>query len=195
MSKIFIVMGKSATGKDTIFKRLVQNDRVKLKTIIPYTTRPVRTGESNGVEYFFVSEEEMRNMDRAGKIIEVRKYQTVLGDWYYFTADDGQIQMGSNAYLMITTLEAYEKIRDFYGKEQVVPVYIEVEDGERLTRALAREKQDKNPKFDELCRRYLADQKDFAEENLLRLGITRRYQNQDIEQCVDEILSDIEKML
>ncbi len=195
MSKIFIVMGKSATGKDTIFKRLVQNDRVKLKTIIPYTTRPVRTGESNGVEYFFVSEEEMRNMDRAGKIIEVRKYQTVLGDWYYFTADDGQIQVGSNAYLMITTLEAYEKIRDFYGKEQVVPVYIEVEDGERLTRALAREKQDKNPKFDELCRRYLADQKDFAEENLLRLGITRRYQNQDIEQCVDEILSDIEKML
>lgn len=195
MSKIFIVMGKSATGKDTIFKRLVQNDRVKLKTIIPYTTRPVRTGESNGVEYFFVSEEEMRNMDRAGKIIEVRKYQTVLGDWYYFTADDGQIQMGSNAYLMITTLEAYEKIRDFYGKGQVVPVYIEVEDGERLTRALAREKRDKNPKFDELCRRYLADQKDFAEENLLRLGITRRYQNQDIEQCVDEILSDIEKML
>ncbi len=58
MSRIFYIMGKSASGKDTIYKKLL--DRIPgLKTITPYTTRPIRDGEVNGVEYFFTTREEL----------------------------------------------------------------------------------------------------------------------------------------
>ena len=75
----------------------------------------------------------------------------------------------------------------------MVPVYIEVPDGIRLLRAVKREENQKKPNYREVCRRYLADEKDFSEENLERLGITKRYQNTDMEICVEEILRDLDK--
>lgn len=195
MSKIFIVMGKSATGKDSIFKELMQTDRVNLNTVVPYTTRPIRTGETNGVEYFFVSNEEKERLSHSGKIIEQRVYHTVLGDWTYFTVDDGQIDLSKGSSIMITTLEGYESLVHYFGEKNVVPIYIEVEDGERLERALRRERLEKKPKYNELCRRFLADQEDFKEENLDRLHITKRYVNEDKEQCVNQILDDITPLL
>ncbi len=51
MGKIFYVMGKSASGKDTIYKKL-HSRMPELKTVTMYTTRPIRDGEHNGVEYF-----------------------------------------------------------------------------------------------------------------------------------------------
>ena len=75
----------------------------------------------------------------------------------------------------------------------MVPVYIEVPDGIRLLRAVKREENQKKPNYREVCRRYLADEKDFSEENLERLGITKRYQNTDMEMCLEEILRDLDK--
>ena len=69
------------------------------------------------------------------------------------------------------TLESYAKMQEFYGPEQMIPLYIQVEDGERLSRALAREKQQKAPHYAEMCRRFLADEEDFSEEKLLKVGI------------------------
>ena len=50
MGKIYYVMGKSASGKDTIYKRLVKK-MPELGTVRMYTTRPIRDGETNGVEF------------------------------------------------------------------------------------------------------------------------------------------------
>ncbi len=195
MSKIFIVIGKSATGKDTIFRELMLQLKSRLKRVVLYTTRPIRTGEKEGSEYHFVTKSQRDRMERNGKIIEERVYHTILGDWNYFTADDGQIDLSKNSYLMISTLEGYESLVRHFGQEQVVPIYIEVEDGERLYRAITREKMQKSPKYEEMCRRFLADQEDFKEENLKELQITKRYINYDKEQCTREILSDIEPLL
>ncbi|HAU87596.1 MAG TPA: guanylate kinase [Lachnospiraceae bacterium] len=195
MSKIFIVMGKSATGKDTIFKEIMKRLREQLNTVILYTTRPIRTGETEGVEYHFVTREERDRLKKQGKIIEERVYHTVLGDWFYFTADDGQIDLSKQSYIMISTLEGYESLVKYFGREQVVPIYIEVEDGERLQRALSREMSQASPKYEEMCRRFLADQDDFKEENLKRLQIDKRYSNYDKEQCINDILSDIEPLI
>lgn len=49
-----ILMGKSAAGKDTLLNKLVAQG--KYKPIISYTTRPMREGETDGVEYHFVTE-------------------------------------------------------------------------------------------------------------------------------------------
>lgn len=194
MSKLFVVMGKSATGKDTIFKKLKDNPDLNLKSVIGYTTRPIRNGEKNGVEYFFVDEVELNRLKISGKVIEHRAYQTMHGIWNYFTVDDGQIDLTRSDYIMIGTLEAFEQIRNYYGESVVVPIYIQVEDGLRLERALQRERSQEFPKYTEMCRRFLADEEDFSEENLRRLNITRRYENNDISVCLNEIIQDIKQI-
>ncbi len=187
MGKIYCIMGKSSTGKDTLFKKILGDECLALKTIVPYTTRPMRAGEQNGVEYFFCDEEKVEQLEREGRIIELRAYDTVHGIWKYFTVNDDQIDLKNQDYLIIGTLESYLKIRDCFGKDKVVPIYIEVEDGERLSRALCRERMQENPKYEELCRRFLADSKDFSEEKLKEAGITRRFINQDLDETEKEI--------
>lgn len=191
MGRIFYIMGKSATGKDTVYKELLKLCP-KLKTIVPYTTRPIREGETNGVEYFFETSAALEKMKASGKVIELRTYQTVMGPWDYFTMDDGQFDLNSDvSYLMIGTLESYEKMCLYFGKEALVPIYIEVPDGTRLIRAVEREETQKNPNYREVCRRYLADERDFSDENLDRLKIEKRYINLDLQKCLEEILKEL----
>ncbi|BBF44632.1 guanylate kinase [Lachnospiraceae bacterium KM106-2] len=187
MAKIFVVMGKSASGKDTIFKKLAVNEELQLKTVVIYTTRPIRAGETDGVEYHFVDEARLQELEAEGKIIEHRSYNTIHGIWHYFTVADHQINLDSSNYIMIGTLEAYEQIEKYYGKDIVSPIYVEVEDGVRLQRALNREKNQIAPKYAELCRRFLADEKDFSEEELKRLQIQQKFSNIDLNQCLKEI--------
>ncbi len=190
MHKIYYLMGKSASGKDTLYKALRARCPA-LRTVTPYTTRPIRAGEREGVEYFFISEEELSGYEQSGRVIERRTYATQYGDWSYATLDDGQVDLKTADYLLIGTLESYQKMKAYYGEAALTPLYIEVEDGERLSRALKRERQQEPPKYDEMCRRFLADQADFSEENLARAGIERRYVNEDQAQCVQEILEEM----
>lgn len=195
MGKIFYVMGKSASGKDTIYKKILERIPC-LRTVTLYTTRPIRDGETEGVEYYFTSEEQLASFRKDKKLIEERTYQTAHGPWSYFTVDDGQIELGGNkCYLMIGTLESYEKMRDYYGEESLFPIYIEVDDGVRLERALSREKCQKEPKYKELCRRFLADEEDFKEENLQRCKIKTRYRNESLESCLFQITRSLEPWL
>ena len=191
MGKIFCLMGKSSSGKDTIFKKIRDDKELNLKPIVSYTTRPKRTNETNGVEYFFINEKELNKFEKEDKVIEKRVYHTVHGDWYYCTINDEQIDLESNNYLLITTLESYKSLKDYFGEDKVYPLYIHVEDGIRLQRALDREKNQENPKFDELCRRFLADNSDFSKENLSTLKINEFYTNKELEECINNIKKDI----
>lgn len=187
MKKIVYLMGKSSTGKDTIYQKLLQKNDFNLKKIIPYTTRPIRIGEQNGVEYFFTDEEGFHKLTESGRVIEHRAYHTYHGLWRYFTVDDGQIDLSRQSYICIGTLESYESVKAYFGAEYMVPVLIELDDGVRLQRALDRERKQNTPKYEELCRRFLADSDDFAEEKIEKAGITRRFCNDDLEQCLAEI--------
>ena len=187
MGRIFYIMGKSSSGKDTIYSRLLRDKEFGLKNVLLYTTRPVRQGEADGREYHFVDEERFRQFMDEGKVIEYRTYETVHGPWTYFTADDGQVDLKVRSYLAIGTLESYENMKRYFGEENVCPIYVEVEDGERLKRALAREELQEKPRYAEMCRRFLADTEDFSEENLEREGIKRRFQNVELESCMEEI--------
>ena len=82
-------------------------------------------------------------------------------------------------------------MRGYFGENGLVPVYIEVDDGVRLERALQREKGQKEPKYKELCRRFLADEEDFKQENLDRCGIVKWYENVVLEDCLEEIMGVI----
>jgi guanylate kinase len=191
MGRIFYIMGKSSSGKDTIYKRLIQNRSLHLKRIVPYTTRPIRSGENDGVEYHFTDIDGMNRLKADNKIIESRSYDTVYGVWYYFTVKDNQIDLENNDYLIIGTLQSYVNTRDYFGEDKVIPIYISLDDGERLTRALRREKKQSEPKYEELCRRYLADTSDFSLENLENAGIKKYFDNYCLRDCLNEICSYI----
>ena len=193
MGKIFYLMGKSSSGKDTIYKELIQRFP-KMKRIVLYTTRPRREGERDGVEYFFTDEEKLQQFRNQGQLIEERSYHTQYGVWSYFTADDGQIDLNSGNYLGIGTLESFQKMKNYYGKESVIPVYIEVENGERLIRAIRREQEQETPKYKELCRRFLADEEDFSEEKIKEAEIQKRFVNDDLDLCVKNIIKYINSM-
>ncbi|MGP1349806.1 MAG: guanylate kinase [Stomatobaculum sp.] len=191
MGKIFYVMGKSASGKDTIYKELLKK-QARLQPLIPYTTRPMRAGERDGEEYRFVVPEVLERFAAEGKVIERRDYQTAQGIWSYATVDDGEMAFFENiSYLGIGTLESFARLRNYYGAEKLVPLYIEVESGCRLERALRREKQQKEPQYAELCRRFLADEEDFSEARLAAAGIGKRYQNDSLKRCLAEITEDV----
>ena len=191
MGKIFYIMGKSAAGKDRIYSLLAGNKELNLKKLVLYTTRPIRAGEQDGVQYYFTDDSRLEEFKKSGKLIEARAYHTVHGIWTYFTADDGQIELWQYDYLVIGTIESYYALKEYFGDDVMVPLYIEVEDGLRLSRALERERAQTKPQYAELCRRFLADAEDFSEENLERAGIKRRFQNIDKETCMEEILREI----
>ena len=188
MGKIFLLMGKSSSGKDTIYRELMRKKDMRLKKVVSYTTRPMREGETDGVQYLFKNEEEYRQLKEDNKIIEERAYNTKCGVWRYFTADDGQIDLSDGDYLIIGTLESYCYIRDYFGKENVVPVYIDTNARTRLERAMHREDKQENPRYDEMCRRFLADEEDFSETKLSEAKIEKRFENNaEIDDCIKEI--------
>ena len=153
MGKIFYIMGKSASGKDRIYSLLAAHKKLNLKTLILYTTRPIRAGEQDGKNYYFVDDGKLEEFRKNGNLIEERAYHTVYGIWTYFTADDGQVNLADSDYLGIGTLESFK-----------------------------------------MCRRFIADQSDFSEENILNAGIEKRFQNINLDDCVKEIANYIKSV-
>ena len=208
---IYYLMGKSASGKDSIFHKLLE--RTGWKQLIPYTTRPMREGEIEGQEYHFITKEEFLNYIASGEMAEYRVYDTVFGKWYYGTilpeerrksgadsAGTKNHEKGTEAkedltdtasMLAIGTLESYLQLKKKLGKENIIPIYIEVPTELRLQRALLREEGKGKMTEEEIQRRFKADDEDFSEEKLQEAEIEKRYRNIELSACVEEILGHI----
>ena len=184
-------MGKSSSGKDTIYNVLKQ--KLNVNTYVMYTTRPMREEEVDGETYIFISQDEMQQYIEGKKeyeVIESRTYQTIHGPWTYATIRDNQFEIEKDM-LMLGTLESYIKVKKFFEnnkKVKLIPIYIEVPDNVRLKRAIEREEKQRNPKFVELCRRFIADSKDFSEENLEKAKIAKRFYNINLDDCISQII-------
>ena len=187
MGKLIYLIGKSSSGKDTIYKELLSVPDLKLHKVVLYTTRPIRDNERDGVQYHFVDDAVFHEFCKENKVIEDRVYHTYHGLWRYFTVDDGNINLEYHNYLIIGTLESYAKTADYFGRRNVIPVYIEVDDGIRLQRAINREMRQETPRYEEMCRRYLADAEDFSEEKMKEAGITKRFNNENLQECLGNI--------
>lgn len=186
---LFYLMGKSASGKDTIYQHL-RAQFPQLRSMVLYTTRPKRANEQEGREYYFISDEQLAQMRSADRLIEERTYHTQQGDWTYCTAKDSA-DLSISSYLGMGTLESYSKLCAHLGRACVIPIYINVEDGIRLQRALERERAQNVPNYAEMCRRFLTDSQDFSEENLRAAGIGECFENLVLEQCTEEIAARI----
>lgn len=201
MGKIHMLMGKSSSGKDTIKNLLIKKftpeewEKFHLSEVTMYTTRPIRTGEENGKAYWFVDDAFLSSAKENDKIAEIRSYETMHGVWHYFTYADS-IHLNQNNYIYLNTLEAYHSLVNYYHQDQIIPYYIYVkDDGERLQRALNRERGQQNPKYTELCRRYLADEIDFSIDKLKKIPNLKWYENDNLEECTNQIYQDMKKEL
>lgn len=195
MGKMVYLIGKSSSGKDTIYKKLLEWKVLNLKRVVLYTTRPIRAGETEGKEYHFTDDAGYKELEAQGKIIESRAYHTYHGIWRYFTVDDGNIDLVHNDYLVIGTIESYVKTAEYFGRDKVLPVLLELDDGVRLKRALKREMMQETPKYEEMCRRFLADAEDFSEEKIKAAGIDRTFSNVRLNDCLREIKEYIKSSL
>ena len=195
MGKVFCIMGKSGSGKDTIFKEIIKDNSLNLKKIVGYTTRPKRVEENDGVEYNFIDDDMINKFIQKNKVIELRKYDTVNGIWYYGTMDDGQINLQTNSYIVISTLESYSSFKKYFGSNNVIPLYIDVDDGIRLQRILNREMSEDSPNYKEICRRFIADSEDFSNKNLKLIGIEKIYSNNNLVECIADVKNNIIKYI
>ena len=182
MSRIFCIVGKSSSGKDTLYRGILAQSP-ELIPVVPYTTRPRRVTERDGVDYWFVTDAQLEQLEREGRVIEKRCYQTIQGPWNYFTVRFEPDERRDR--IMITTLEGAKALMAHYGADAVHVVYLQADDKTLLLRYIERETLQEKPDFAEVCRRFLTDRADFAEEKLSVFpNLYRIDANQSPEACL-----------
>ena len=182
-----ILCGKSGSGKDTILKRLCKRG---FTPIVSLTSRPIREGETNGVEYNFVSRELFESLIRDDKLIEYRTYNTQVGwepDTWYYGLEKTAVDL-ENDYVVILDINGAKSFMDYYGQDNCMCIYIDVLDGIRTGRAKQRGSFDET----EWNRRMEADAKDFAMEK--RIGVVDKSigNNFFVWRAVGDIITEFE---
>lgn len=176
MNKIYIIMGKSGTGKSTIYM-LLKNKLNGMHELIQGTTRPKRSNELSDGEYVFVTHSEFERLQETGRVLESREYDTVNGIWTYFTYSD-DIDLNQYNYMTIGTIETYKKLVQKFKREQIVPILLTVSNEAELAhRLIEREKEKPTDErdFSEVLRRYNADRKDFGFFKTLGIRLSNRH--------------------
>jgi guanylate kinase len=181
-SKIFIVLGKSASGKDTVFQKICQ--KCNITPITYYTTRPRRANEVDGKDYFYVTDDYIKEAERQGTLIEKREYNTVNGLWTYATINDGQFATDKNSIIVLPP-KGYESFVEYFGTNRIVPIFIYVPDGIRLRRSIARDEKQTIPNYLETCRRFLSDAEDFKNFTVDESFV---FENDNVDECVENII-------
>lgn len=186
MSKIYCILGKSSVGKDSLLNILEVNG---FKRVISHTSRPMRSTELNGREYHFIDVNNMMDMIQNDEFIERRTYK-VVGDtvWYYGIHKKEIDINGNDDYIVIVDGQGFQAIKSYYGDENVIGIYMYIDNRERLLRALNRCKlTDKD--VDEIVRRYQADDIDFTKDIIDEC--TLKINNINLNQSADIVIRNI----
>ena len=154
--RIVAIMGKSASGKDTLLRDLVRLSENRYHQIVSCTTRPIRDGEIDGSDYNFVTNQEMAQMIFDGSMLEC----SVFNNWGYGTCEEDLSKEKIN--IGVFSPESIEILKD--TGHDIFVVYCLCQDKDRIIRTLERED---NPNIEEMIRRYEADKKDFANVTML----------------------------
>ena len=177
MSKIFCLMGKSASGKDTLAKAI--NKEIGIPIAVSCTTRPMRVGEVQHREYHFLTEEEFHQRE----FVEKREYHVYNGDtWYYGYSKD---EFEGEDCIAIVDVEGYETLKEYFGEENVYAFYIYASEETLIKRLI---KRGDNPK--EIKRRLDDDDirfNNFIDEVIFGGKHCMINNNYDLADAVDEL--------
>lgn len=138
MNKLMILCGGSGTGKDTLAQMIA--DKCDVNTLVSATTRPMRTGESEAVNYYFVDDETFDRLEMNDKIVASRKYDTEFGVWKYgLNVDEIDSKLSKSHCVTIVDMGGLEQLKAKYG-EQIVSVYLYLDKDTRAERYVSRDK-------------------------------------------------------
>ena len=178
-----ILLGKTATGKDTIINKLVNEHG--FKKLITYTTRPARKGEENGITYHFISEDNFKQKIKDDFFAEWKTYDTEFGTWYYGTALE-DLQNADDKTVIILTPDGLKDIKD--RVHNIFSIYIFADNNTIVNRLIRR---GDNP--NEANRRLQHDNDDFLGiENIVDTIIFNNKETK-IDKVVARILESIER--
>lgn len=149
--KLYALVGMSGAGKDTLLHQILELNP-NVNNVVTMTTRPPREGETNGVDYYFVTDEEFTYRTL---VTEEMLEATNFNNWWYgtpkFALKENQINVGvynpDGIYCLMEDPEI-----------DLTILYVAANDKIRLLRCLNREE---NPNCEEICRRFFADKEQF----------------------------------
>lgn len=167
-----IIIGYTSSGKSRYADELVSNHNYI--PLISATTRPIRTNEKDGVDYYFKSDDEFQAMIDNNELIEYREYNTIQGKWYYGVPKQ---ELDNRQYVVVTDLNGAKDLIQYYGDINCKVVYVEADYKIRLKRAEIRDRHFDITEFD---RRNKFDMMDFPLDEVS--DITDIYINNNCEQ-------------
>lgn len=156
MRKLFTIMGKASTGKDTLTKML--HEKMELPIALSFTTRPMRNGETQGVEYDFITEKDFWDMHGCNLLAEYTSYEVASGETWHYGLTKEELEKAEYV-LVIVNPDGFNQIKEIYG-DKVCSILIDAPADVRIKRYLDRDIVTEE-KAEECCRRFLADNKDF----------------------------------
>jgi guanylate kinase len=195
MAKYIALCGKSASGKNAIQDTLLSKLSF-LKPIVSVTSRPIREGEKEGIDYKFVSHEQIMELLLTDKLIEHRVYYPEGSDdeWIYGISQDSIDKDSDNTYIVILDIKGLQEFINYVGKENVISFYIDASARTRLLRSLSREKNATDKQVCEFARRLLADDKDFDNACKYVDFCLNNETQEDFEGCIGLLTTWIENL-
>lgn len=121
--RLIIFSAPSGTGKSTIIKWLMEHEELRMAFSISCTSRSPRDGETDGVDYFFITPDEFRRRIGAGEFLE---YEEVYADRFYGTLKsqvESQLGAGQNVVFDID-VKGGCRVKEFYG-DRALSVFIQ----------------------------------------------------------------------
>lgn len=165
---IIAICGKSATGKDTLAAWLLSMLKVinvPTNIIVSDTTRPPRFKEKNGVDYYFLTEDEFHNKINSNKYLE---YSSFNG-WFYGT-DKSNIK-NNCINIGIFNVDGLSSLAAYAADFEIVCVYLKCSLYQRIKRSVEREGCFKI----EYLRRAKADYYDFKDIEKILIRFPNRF--------------------
>lgn len=187
MAKVITLTGMSASGKDAILKGVI--NRSSIKPVISTTSRPIRNGETDGVEYHFVSKKQAEKKLYNHEFIEVREYYVANGDRWLYGITKKSIDINSNdTYIAIVDYDGLKQLNKYLDRNNVehYSYYLNVNYQDLLLRSLQREGDMCDLQVEEVVRRF---KDDLENVQPAKFYVDKVLNNNTIEELNDNIQS------
>jgi len=184
MGHLFVISGPSAVGKTTIVRYLLDK-KPELSRVVTCTTRAIREGEQDGVDYIFLSKEDFRKKIENNEFAE---FSEVYENYYGVLLASIQESMKKNEIsILVINWEGFQKVKRFVT-ENVTGIFINPPSIEELERRLRlRNTEDEG----DIQKRLLTARLDIAHSNEYDFSV----ENKEIPQTAKDIFEIISKVV
>lgn len=136
----YLIVGPTCSGKDKIANYVI-NDIANMSPIISTTSRPIRPKEKEGLEYHFLTPKEFLTRVENDNFIEHRSYETIVKnvkDVWYYGVEKSSVGNEDTDYVAVISYQGALKFREYFGKDNIILLYIQSTYPQRYIRNVLR---------------------------------------------------------